>query len=94
MVGLIIFLVIVIVILTSLRKSVQNNPGITKALGAARVLSLIGIGVAIVFSAIVQVGPGEVGVQVLFGSVQEGVLHSGLNFVNPLITVEKMDIKT
>ena len=57
-------------------------------------LALIGIAVAVVFSAIVQVGPGEVGVQVLFGSVQEGVLHSGLNFVNPLITVEKMDVKT
>ncbi len=94
MIGLIIFLVIVIVIATSLRKSVQNNSVLTKALGTVRVLSLIGIGVAIVLSAIVEVGPGEVGVQVLFGSVQNGVLHSGLNFVNPLVTIEKMDVKT
>lgn len=94
MVGIIIFLVIVIILITSLRKSVQNNPGLSKGLGAARVLSLIGIVVAIIFSAIVQVGPGEVGVQVLFGSVQDGVLHSGLNFINPLISIEKMDVKT
>ena len=52
MIGLIIFLVIVIIIITSLRKSVQNNPGITKILGAARVLALIGIAVSVIFSAI------------------------------------------
>lgn len=32
--------------------------------------------------------------QVLFGSVQDGVLKSGLNVVNPLVTVESMDIRT
>lgn len=32
--------------------------------------------------------------QVLFGSVQEGYLKSGLNFVNPLVSVETMDIRT
>src|SRR5438552_2557457 len=94
MVGLIIFLLIVIAIITGLRKSVANNPGLSKGLGAARVLALIGILIAVIFSAIVQVGPGEVGVQVLFGSVQDGVLHSGLNFVNPLINVEKLDVRT
>lgn len=94
MIGTIIFLVIVIIIITSLRKSTAGNQPVAKALGAARVLALIGILVAVIFSAIVQVGPGEVGVQALFGSVQEGVLRSGLNFVNPFVTVEKMDIKT
>ncbi len=94
MVGLIVFLVIVIIIITALRKTAQNNQALTKGLGAARALALIGILVAAVFAAVVQVGPGEVGVQVLFGSVQDGVLHSGLSFVNPLITVEKMDVKT
>jgi regulator of protease activity HflC (stomatin/prohibitin superfamily) len=48
----------------------------------------------IIFSSVVQVGPGEVGVQTLFGSVQDRVLNSGLNVVNPLVNVEIMDVKT
>ena len=94
MIGLIIFLVIVIIIITSLRKSMANNPPVLKALNALRVLALVGILLSAVFSAVVQIGPGEVGVQALFGSVQDAVLKSGLNFVNPFVTVEKMDVKT
>jgi regulator of protease activity HflC (stomatin/prohibitin superfamily) len=43
---------------------------------------------------IVQIGAGEVGVQILFGSVQNTTLASGLHFINPLIDVQHMDIKT
>jgi len=43
---------------------------------------------------IVQIGPGEVGVQILFGSVQNNTLPSGLHLINPLIEVQKLDIKT
>jgi regulator of protease activity HflC (stomatin/prohibitin superfamily) len=42
----------------------------------------------------VQIGPGEVGVQVLFGSVQKNVLVSGLHFINPLVDVQRMDVRT
>lgn len=45
-------------------------------------------------SAVVQVGPGEVGVQKLFGKVNNTVLESGLNFINPLMEVVMFDIKT
>jgi regulator of protease activity HflC (stomatin/prohibitin superfamily) len=45
-------------------------------------------------SCIVQIGPGEIGVQILFGSVQNATLPSGLHFINPLIEVQRMDIKT
>lgn len=45
-------------------------------------------------SCIVQIGTGEVGVQVLFGSVQNTTLASGLHVINPLIEVQHMDIKT
>ena len=60
-------------------------------------LRLGGIFLAIIglFSAsLVQIGAGEVGVQILYGNVQNSVLNSGLHFINPLMTVEKMDIKT
>jgi regulator of protease activity HflC (stomatin/prohibitin superfamily) len=57
---------------------------------AGLVLFLIGL----LSSCIVQIGTGEVGVQVLFGSVQNTTLNSGLHFINPLIDVQKLDIKT
>jgi regulator of protease activity HflC (stomatin/prohibitin superfamily) len=94
MIGLIIFLVIVAVVATTLKKNSASNPASAKILGAVRLIALLAIVIAALFSAVAQVGPGEVGVQVLFGSVQDGTLHSGLNFINPLVTVEKMDVKT
>jgi regulator of protease activity HflC (stomatin/prohibitin superfamily) len=93
MIALIIFLIIVILVVTQLKKSV-TNAATSKLFNVVRTVSAIAILLAVVFSSIVQVGPGEVGVQVLFGNVQEGVLHSGLNFINPLVNVETMDIKT
>jgi len=53
-------------------------------------LAIIGLFAA----CIVQIGAGEVGVKVLYGSVQNDVLGSGLHFINPLMEVTKMDIKT
>jgi regulator of protease activity HflC (stomatin/prohibitin superfamily) len=45
-------------------------------------------------SAIVQIEPGEVGVQKLFGKVNDNILQSGLNIINPLVKVVTFDIKT
>jgi regulator of protease activity HflC (stomatin/prohibitin superfamily) len=53
-------------------------------------LALAGISAA----SIVQIGAGEVGVKILYGRVQNDVLGSGLHFINPLMEVQKMDIKT
>ncbi len=50
--------------------------------------------VGILYSCIIQIDAGEVGVKKLFGKVQNDVLGSGLHFINPLLEVEKMDIKT
>ncbi len=94
MIGLIIFLILAIIVLTSLKKSNAANAALSRTFGILRTVGYIAIVVAIIFSAIVEIGPGQVGVQVLFGSVQNGVLHSGLNFINPLVSVEKMDVKT
>jgi regulator of protease activity HflC (stomatin/prohibitin superfamily) len=57
---------------------------------AGVLLFLIGI----LSSCIVQIGTGEVGVQILFGSVQNTTLASGLHFIDPLIEVQHLDIKT
>jgi regulator of protease activity HflC (stomatin/prohibitin superfamily) len=57
---------------------------------AGIVIVLIGISTA----SIVQIEPGEVGVQKLFGKVNDNILESGLNVINPLVKVVTFDIKT
>jgi regulator of protease activity HflC (stomatin/prohibitin superfamily) len=44
-------------------------------------------------AAIRIIQPGHVGVQVLLGEVQEGVLQEGLNVVNPLIEVKEISVR-
>jgi len=48
----------------------------------------------LVASMIRLIGPGQVGVVVLFGKVQESTLKSGLHLVNPFASIEKMTVRT
>ena len=89
------FLIIIgiLVILISYTVS-RRQDGFQKFSGLVR---LAGVGlllIGILVSCIVQIDAGEVGVQKLFGNVQNTVLGSGLHFINPLYEVEKMDVKT
>jgi regulator of protease activity HflC (stomatin/prohibitin superfamily) len=60
----------------------------------ARIIGGIIMLIGILTSCVVQIEAGEVGVKKLFGKVQNDVLSSGLHFINPLLKVEKMDIRT
>jgi len=57
---------------------------------AGIIVVLIGISI----SCIVQVEPGQVGVQKLFGKVNNNILESGLNVINPLVQVVMFDVRT
>lgn len=59
-----------------------------------RIVGLLIILIGIITSCIIQIDAGQVGVKKLFGEVQNDVLGSGLHFINPLLEIEKMDIKT
>ncbi len=59
-------------------------------LGAGVLLGIVGL----VTAAIVQIEPGEVGIQILFGKVQDEVLYEGLNVINPFAEVKTISIKT
>jgi len=59
-----------------------------------RVVGLLVILLGIFTACIIQIDAGQVGVKKLFGQVQNDVLGSGLHFINPLLDVERMDIKT
>jgi regulator of protease activity HflC (stomatin/prohibitin superfamily) len=63
----------------------------------ANLIRLLGLGaivVGLLMTSLVQIEPGEVGVQKLFGKVSNNTLQSGLNFKNPLVEVVPFDIKT
>lgn len=94
MISFIVFLILAIIILSIIKGQTQNNLTLQKILNNVRIAAGVGILVAMFFSFIQQIGPGEVGVQVLFGNVQDRVLRSGLNYINPLVEVEVLDIKT
>ena len=94
MISFIVFLILVIIVLSIIKGQTQHNLSLQKILNNVRIAAGVGILVAALFSFIKQIGPGEVGVQVLFGNVQDRVLRSGLNYVNPLVEVEVLDIKT
>lgn len=57
-------------------------------------LGFVIILIGLLTACIVQIDAGQVGVQKLFGKVQNRILQSGLSIVNPLVEVIKMDIKT
>jgi regulator of protease activity HflC (stomatin/prohibitin superfamily) len=50
--------------------------------------------VGVLTKSIVQINVGQIGVKSLFGKVQNDVLPSGLHFINPLMEVTRLDIKT
>ena len=62
--------------------------------GIVKTVGLIVVFLGIGLSSVKQIEHGTVGVQVLFGKVQENVLESGLHFINPLVEVTPFTIQT
>lgn len=76
---------------------VKNLPQNNQLKKLSSSTTIVGIGLIIfgvLLASLVQVENGFVGVKKLFGKVQPDVLESGMSFVNPLMDVEKLDIKT
>ncbi|MBN8837448.1 MAG: prohibitin family protein [Sphingobacteriia bacterium] len=59
-----------------------------------RTIGLIIVALGFLTSCIKQINAGEIGVKSLFGKVQDDVLNSGLNIINPLVEVKTIDVKT
>ena len=70
------------------------NPSLLRFSGLFKIGGIFAIILGILTASVRIVEPGKVGVQVLFGKVQEDVLTSGLNIINPLVKVEFFDITT
>jgi regulator of protease activity HflC (stomatin/prohibitin superfamily) len=62
-----------------------------------KLVSTVGVVVVVLgllLSAVKIIEPGKVGVQVLFGKVQDQVLESGLHIINPAVEVTTFSIQT
>jgi regulator of protease activity HflC (stomatin/prohibitin superfamily) len=94
MITAIIFVILLLISVSIIKKNNSENKAAVKIYNTIKIICIVLIFVLFILSAIVQIGPGEVGVPILFGSVQDNVLTSGLNIVNPLVTVEVLDVKT
>lgn len=91
-----IFAIVLAVILFTVAISLRSaNP--VRFATAVRLLQVAAVMVAAIgflLSCIIQIGPGRVGVVVLFGKVQSTSLESGLHLINPLAEVVKFDVRT
>jgi len=89
------FLIIVGIIITAVGFAATKSVSpATHYAGIIKIVGIIVVIVGILFSSVVQVNPGEIGVQKLFGKVNDKTLESGLNVVNPLVEVVTFDIRT
>jgi regulator of protease activity HflC (stomatin/prohibitin superfamily) len=89
--GLIIFGIIVLVIATVVTNKfdvLKRFSSIAKGVGISMILF------GAMSSCLKQIDAGHVGVKILFGNVQDDILTSGLNFINPVLDVKELDIKT
>lgn len=91
---MILFVIIGLVLLVGASVVSRSMPDRRSGMSLLRLVGILFIVLGLVFSVIVQIGAGEVGVPMLFGKVTGEVLHSGLNVVNPLVDVAIFDTKT
>ncbi|MCX6163144.1 MAG: prohibitin family protein [Ignavibacteriae bacterium] len=87
-----IFIVLFIILLVAKKQNSSNQQAI-KAIGTLQMIMVAGMIISIIAASVSQIGAGYIGVPVLFGNVQDNILRSGLNIINPLVEVEKLDTK-
>ncbi len=83
-----------LIILIAAAIFLRNNPALEKFKPVGRIVGFLFIALGILTSCVKQIDAGDVGVKVLFGSIQNDVMNSGLHFINPLLDVRRIDVKT
>jgi len=90
---MILLIIGILIVVTGFTVKKHNSP-VRPYSGTITIVGFVLIAIAVIVSSVVQVNPGEVGVQKLFGKVNNNVLESGLNVINPLVEVVTFDIRT
>ncbi|MEY5069079.1 MAG: hypothetical protein RLZ47_941 [Bacteroidota bacterium] len=71
----------------------QESP-LTRLAGTIRITGIVLLIIGASSSMFKIIDAGQVGVKTLFGKVEDEVLYSGLNVINPLMEVTNFDVKT
>lgn len=88
-----IILIGIVVVVVGLTVSKNESP-LKPFSGTIMLVGTFVLLAGVLFSSVKQIEPGNVGVQKLFGKVNNSVLESGLNLINPLVEVVTFDIRT
>jgi regulator of protease activity HflC (stomatin/prohibitin superfamily) len=70
------------------------NPNTSRVGMILKLVGTLFLFIGVISSSIKQIDAGNVGVKKLFGKVDNDILESGLHFVNPLVEIEKLNVKT
>lgn len=90
-----ILLLILGVLLLVVSYTLQNNPSAaSKYAHPVKIIGVLIIVLGLFSSMFKQIDAGRVGVQSLYGNVENDILPSGLHLINPLLDVTEFDIQT
>jgi regulator of protease activity HflC (stomatin/prohibitin superfamily) len=84
----------IIIIIIGFVAAKADEPMLRKYRSMIKTAGVIVILIGMSIACVVQVEPGQVGVQKLFGKVNNNILESGLNIINPLVQVVMFDVRT
>jgi len=88
-----IILIGIIIVILGFAAARSNTP-LRPYKSMIKIAGVVVILIGLFISSVVQVEPGQVGVQKLFGKVNNKILESGLNVINPLVKVVMFDTRT
>ncbi len=89
------FIAIIGIIVVIAGMVIKNSP--SQSSHFSRLVTIVGVilvAVGLLMSSVKVIEPGRVGVQSLFGKVQDDVLQSGLHFIDPVVEVTEFDART
>jgi len=84
----------IIILIIGIVAAKADEPMLRKYRSMIKTAGIIVVLIGMSIACVVQVEPGMVGVQKLFGKVNNNILESGLNIINPLVQVVMFDIRT
>lgn len=87
----VIFISVLLLVVSFVLQTTLKTKTPSRILRVAAIVLLVG---GLASSCVVQIAPGQVGVQVLFGKVYDQTLLSGLHVINPLVNVKRFDVRT
>ncbi len=83
-----------LIIFAAANYAIRNNSPFTRFKGAIKIAGIFIIAIGVLNACFKQIDAGHVGVKSLFGKIEDDVMGSGLHFINPLVEVKTIDIKT